>query len=60
MSDNKYKVEIFNFQNGEVVKTIGEKLSYYQAEHREMAGLSRVDTNNYGVRIVNENTGEIE
>lgn len=50
-----YRVEIVEIKTGEVVSVIGKNLSEERAEKRIMTGLSRIDTDNYFVRNVEEN-----
>lgn len=54
-----YRVEIFEYATGETEAVIGRNLSESKAEKREMTGLMRCNEN-YGVRTVNERTGEVE
>jgi hypothetical protein len=48
-----YRVEIVSTK-GEVVEVIGKHLNERQAEKRVMTGLSRIDRDNYFVRMVGE------
>lgn len=58
MSEDRYRVEIFSYETGEVEEVIGRNMREDRAEKREMLALSRTNEN-YGVRCVNERTGEV-
>ncbi len=59
MSDPTYRVEIFEYATGKTEAVIGNVLTKDKAEKRQMTGLSRCNSN-YGCRIINEQTGEVE
>ena len=49
-----FRVEIVSIKTSKVVETIGTGMTEEKAEKREMTGLSRIDTENYFVRTVEE------
>jgi len=51
--NKKFRVEIVS-NSGEVKTVIGSGLSESRAERRESIGLSRIDTDNFFVRTVEE------
>lgn len=56
--NDRYRVEIFSYKTGEVEEIIGRHLRESKAEQREMLALSKTN-DDYGVRCINERTGEI-
>ncbi len=54
MTEKKYRVEIVEIETGNVEAVIGRNMPKGRAELRETTGLSRVDGNNYFVRMVEE------
>ena len=59
MVEDSYRVEIFCYKTGECTSIVGKGLRLKKAEDREMLALSRCNED-YGTRIINERTGEIE
>lgn len=54
MREKTYRVEIVEIKTGEVVSIIGKNLNERHMERRIMTGLSRINTDNYFVREVEE------
>ena len=52
--EKRFRVEIVEMSTGNVAAVIGHNLPEHQADRREMTGLSRINTDKFFVRSVEE------